>query len=59
MTERWVLVSEDTFNDIRFGVGMTDVMDGALHATPDTIDDERVHEHLNQGGIVIITCETE
>lgn len=58
LAERWVLVSEETFNDIRFGVcNDIDVVAQALHATPETIDlDERIHEHLNEGGIVVIHC---
>jgi hypothetical protein len=58
LDERWILVSEETFNDIRFGVGLTvDHMTDAIHVSPDTIAlDERIHEHLNDGGIVVIHC---
>ena len=29
----------------------------ALHARPETMDlDERINEHLNEGGIVVIHC---
>ena len=56
--ERWILVSEDTFNILRFGVGTPDMMADAIHARPDSMElDERIHEHLNEGGIVVIHCE--
>ena len=56
--ERWILVSEDTFNAIRFGVGLrVDVVENAIHSMPDEMHvDPRIHEHLNDGGIVVIHC---
>lgn len=60
MVERWLLMSESTFDAVRFGVGVPDLLADAPCTTPDTIEnDEHVHDHLNEGGIVIITCETE
>ena len=56
--ERWVLMSEETFNDMRFGFDLNvDRVAEAVHSRPEAMQiDPNIHEHLNDGGIVVIHC---
>ena len=54
-------MSEETFNDMRFGFDLNvDRVAEAVHSRPDEMHiDPNIHEHLNDGGIVVIHCAFE
>ena len=58
--ETWMLMSTDVFDTIRTVGTSRKLMAAAIHATPDEMEvDPNIHRHLNEGGIVVIHCETE
>ena len=55
----WVLMSVDVFSDVR-AVGTIRLWNEAIHASPVEMEtDPNIHRHLNDGGVVIIHCETD
>ena len=61
LTESWVLMSTSVLGDIDIGVAdIEKLMSRVLHATPEEMElDDDIHDHLDNGGIVIIHCEVD